>query len=172
MNKPGLLNRRDILFLILLVVVFVSINFYFPKESAQVYGTTLDYFMEMLLILPPVFILMGLFQAWVSRGFIEKHLGAESGIKGMLLSLVFGTLPTGPLYVAFPIALALRQKGARVLNITIFLGAWAASKLPQVIVEIKFLGLEFTLFLQLLTVLSVFMIGMLMELIMKKDTAF
>ena len=169
MKQSAVWKRRDIQLLVLLGLVFISINFIFPHQSGQVYATTLDYFVEMVLILPPVFILMGLFQSWVSRDFIEKHLGTESGFKGMLLSFVLGTLPTGPLYIAFPIALALRQKGARILNITVFLGSWAATKLPQVMVEIKFLGIEFTLVLQLLTITSVFIIGLLMEKIMGKE---
>lgn len=164
------LKRRDIQILILMVLIFISINFLFPQHSGRVYMTTLDYFIEMLMILPAVFILMGLFQAWVSRDFIQKHLGAESGMKGMFISFLFGTLPTGPLYVAFPIAAGLLQKGARITNITVFLGAWAATKLPQIMVEIKFLGVAFTLVLQALTIISVFSIGLLMERIMKNET--
>lgn len=169
MEQSTFWKRRDIQLLVLLGIVFISINFIFPHQSGKVYTTTLDYFVEMALILPPVLILMGLFQTWVSREFIERHMGSESGGKGMLLSFVFGTLPTGPLYIAFPIALALWQKGARVLNISIFLGAWAATKLPQVMVEIKFLGIEFTLLLQVLTIASIFTIGILMEQIVKDE---
>ena len=163
------LKRKDIQILILMIAVFVAIHYLFPEDSNRVYMTTLDYFIEMIVILPPVFILMGLFQAWVSKDFIQKHLGKESGIKGMFISFLFGTLPTGPLYVAFPIASGLLKKGARITNITVFLGAWAATKLPQVMVEIKFLGISFTLLLQVLTIISVFCIGFLMEKIMKNN---
>ncbi len=161
-------SKSEILSLIAMGVIFVLINYLWPVQATRVYSTSLDYILEMALILPPVFLLMGLFEVWVDKSFIEKYLGEGSGIKGILLSYLFGTLPTGPLYIAFPIAAALRQKGARIMNVTIFLGTWGATKLPQIMVEIKFLGIEFTLILQLLTVISVFMIGLIMELVFSR----
>ncbi len=159
-------SRTEILLLSLIGIVFININYFFPAQADRTYATSLDYLLEMALILPPVLILMGLFEVWVHKEFIERHLGIGSGIKGIFLAFFFGTLPTGPLYVAFPIASALLKKGARIMNVTIFLGAWAATKLPQVMVEIKFLGIEFTLLLQMLTVISVISIGLIMEYVM------
>jgi uncharacterized membrane protein YraQ (UPF0718 family) len=65
--------------------------------------------------------------------------------------------------MAFPLAGSLLQKGARVSNIVIFLGAWAAIKLPQLIVETEFLGIQFTALRFLLTLTAVIIIGHLME---------
>ena len=163
-------NRNEIISLSLMAAAFVLIHFIFPDTAGRVYTTSLDYLTEMALILIPVFILMGLFEVWVDKEFIEKHLGEKSGIKGMLLCFLFGSLPTGPLYIAFPIAGTLLNKGARIMNITLFLGAWSSTKLPQVLVEFKFLGVEFTLVLQVLTIASVFIIGFLVEKLMYKKT--
>jgi len=168
-NQIGPYSRNEVIPLILLAAIFLAINFLLPEQAVRVYETSLDYVVEMALILPPVFILMGLFEVWVDKSFIEKHLGTGSGAKGVLLSYLFGTLPTGPLYIAFPIAAALLKKGARIINITIFLGTWGATKLPQVLVEFKFLGVEFTLVLQALTVISVFLIGLIMEYLLSSQ---
>ncbi|NSW90572.1 MAG: hypothetical protein HPY74_07820 [Firmicutes bacterium] len=53
-----------------------------------------------------------------------------------MATIALGTLPTGPLYVAFPMVGSLLRKGARISNMVIFLGSWAALKIPQLMVEI------------------------------------
>jgi uncharacterized membrane protein YraQ (UPF0718 family) len=66
-------------------------------------------------------VIMGLFSLFVSKELVVKYLGKTSGIKGILLAIFFGALPNGPLYIAFPLAVALRSKGASISNIVIFL---------------------------------------------------
>ena len=96
-----------------------------------------------------------------------KYIGEASGMKGILLSLTLGALPTGPLYIAFPMAAALIRKGAKISNIVIFLSAWACIKIPQEIVELQFLGLHFMLSRLILTIAFVIIMGLLIEMIMK-----
>jgi uncharacterized membrane protein YraQ (UPF0718 family) len=146
-----------------MVLVFVLINFLVPAQAVAVYSISLSYLQEMAFIIPPVFILMGLFEVWVPKTFIQKYMGHSAGIRGLALAFVFGTIPTGPLYIAFPLAAALLRKGARLMNVVIFLGIWAAAKLPQLMVEIKFLGPAFTALRLVLTVGSAICIGFLVE---------
>jgi len=116
-----------------------------------------------MIILPGVMILMGLFSVWVSKQTVVNYLGRGSGLKGIGLSILFGTLPTGPLYIAFPIALSLFKKGARVMNVVVFLSAWACIKLPQEMVEIQFMGLKFAGIRIALTIPLVALMGWIME---------
>jgi uncharacterized membrane protein YraQ (UPF0718 family) len=90
-------------------------------------------------------IAMGLFMIWVNRQTVIKYLGESAGPTGLLLAIALGTLPTGPRYVAFPIALMLLKKGARVANVMAFLCSWAAMSLPAELMEFRFLGWKFTL---------------------------
>jgi uncharacterized membrane protein YraQ (UPF0718 family) len=117
----------------------------------------------MVVILIPVAVLMGLFEVWVPKQLIGKYLGRESGWKGVLLALLFGTAPTGPLYVAFPIAAMLLKKGASPLNVIILLDAWAAIKIPQLLIEARFLGPSFMLVRLALTVPSAILMGWLIQ---------
>jgi len=57
---------------------------------------------EMLTILPCMFILIGLFDVWIPREKIEKHVGRGSGIKGIALMILLAITQVGPLYAAFP----------------------------------------------------------------------
>lgn len=156
-------------FPILIALAFVGLAFWMPDTAARSTKVTWDYFKEMALIMPPVFILMGLMEAWVPKDKIQKWLGSGSGIKGAAISVALGTLPTGPLYVAFPMAASLIRKGASITNIVLFLGSWAALKIPQLMVEIKFLGVSFTLLRFVLTLTALLLIGLLMDKIFKKS---
>ncbi|MFW6197875.1 MAG: permease [Myxococcota bacterium] len=96
-------------------------------------------------IMPAVLVIMGLFAVWVPKEAINRYLGRGSGVRGMMLALVFGTLPTGPLYAAFPLTRGLLDKGASLANVFVFMAAWACIKIPQELVELQFLGWRFTL---------------------------
>ena len=136
---------------------------FWPAQAAPVIRNTWDYLVEMVVILVPVAVLMGLFEVWVPKQLIGKYLGRESGWKGVLLALLFGTAPTGPLYVAFPIAAMLLKKGASPLNVIILLDAWAAIKIPQLLIEARFLGPSFMLVRLALTVPSAILMGWLIQ---------
>ena len=68
-------------------------------------------------------------------------------------------------------ALALGNKGARLANVVIFLGTWAAIKLPMLIIESNFLGLRFALLRLAFTVPCVLAVGYLIERILPAGTA-
>ena len=119
---------------------------------------------EVLLILPSVMVLMGLLDAWVPRHLVEAHLGPDAGMRGAGFAVLLGTAAAGPLYAAFPIAVSLRNKGARLANVVIFLGTWAAIKIPMIFMETSFIGLRFALLRLLFTVPCVLAAGYLMEL--------
>ncbi|MEA3422327.1 MAG: permease [Bacillota bacterium] len=157
-------------FPILIGFVFVALAILAPVTAARSTRVTWDYFKEMALIMPPVFILMGLMEVWVPKDKIKKWLGNGSGIRGGLISLVLGTLPTGPLYVAFPMTATLIRKGASLTNMVIFLGSWAALKIPQLIVETKFLGIPFTGLRFGLTLVALVIMGLIMEAILGRNS--
>lgn len=154
-------------FPILIAFAFVGLAIWSTDIAVRSSQVTFDYLKEMVLIMPPVFILMGLMEIWIPKDKIQKWLGSGSGIKGVALSVVLGTLPTGPLYVAFPMTASLLRKGASITNMVIFLGSWAALKIPQLMVEIKFLGVAFASLRFVLTLTALLLIGTLMKLILR-----
>ncbi len=135
----------------------------FPSKVTTATTTAWDYSLEMVFILPAVMVIMGLFSVFVSKELVVKYLGKTSGVKGILLAVFFGALPTGPLYVAFPLAVALRSKGASISNIVIFLSAWACIKIPQELVELQFLGIKFMAARLILTIIFVALMGIFIE---------
>ncbi len=135
----------------------------FPDRQAAAAATAWEYLREMIAILPAVMILMGLFSVFVSQEQVVRHLGEASGIKGFMVAILLGSLPTGPLYVAFPLAAALLKKGARISNVVIFLSAWACIKIPQEMVELQFLGWQFMTTRLILTIVFVILMAVSVE---------
>ena len=167
-NKQNKTGKKNLIGLALVTLVFLIVLKVFPYKSSAVLSTSLSYFKEMMVILPAVMILMGLFMVWVSKDVVLKYMGKTSGLKGVFVSIFLGALPTGPLYAAFPLALALKNKGASITNIIIFLSAWACIKIPQELVEIQFLGLKFMMARLVLTIIFVTIMGKIIENIIEK----
>lgn len=131
--------------------------------------TTGGYLKEMIEILPAVFVISGLITVWVPRETITKYFGKNSGIKGNLLSMILGSVSAGPIYAAFPIAFSLINKGASILNVVILISTWAVIKVPMLLVESKFLGIDFMAARTILTIPSIFVIGYITSKVVKKE---
>jgi len=140
-------------------VLFAVYSFYFGYRPGI--GIVKDNFWsflkEMILALPAMFILIGLFDVWVSKEKVQKHIGDTSGIKGILLVILLAFMQAGPLYAAFPVAYILWKKGTSSVNIFIYLAASSIAKIPMVTFEIGFLGLKFSL-LRIIISLPVFIV--------------
>ncbi len=139
--------------------IFIAGSFYFHfNPGIEIAKDNFwDFFKEMILVLPVMFILIGLFDVWISKEKVEKHIGESSGIKGIVLVMLLAFLQAGPLYGAFPVAYLLKQKGSSSVNIFIYLSAFTMAKFPLLTFEIGFLGLKFSL-LRLLLSIPVFIV--------------
>jgi uncharacterized membrane protein YraQ (UPF0718 family) len=95
----------------LVFFALIGISYLFDFETGKHIGMNFWMFCkEMLLFLPLMFVLIGLFDVWVPREKIEKHIGEESGLKGTTLVVILAMLQAGPLYGAFPFAYLLWKK--------------------------------------------------------------
>jgi len=138
-----LLKRYRLLLILLLgyaILYFIDLNLFTASTNK-----TTNSLIEMVQILPPIFILLGLLDVWVKRETIVKAMGKGSGIKGILLAFFLGSAAAGPLYAAFPVALTLLRKGSSFKNVLILIGAWSTTKIPLLMFEAASMGLQFTL---------------------------
>ena len=155
--------KKTIKTLIFWGIILLAFRYFFPDHFPAAISMSSRYLKEMIYIFPAVLVIMGLADRWVPTSLVEKYLGHNSSIKGKVLAVFLGTLPTGPMYVAFPIAAELLRKKASLSNVIIFLGVWASLKVPQLGVEIQFVGLKFSILRFIFTLISIFIIGILME---------
>jgi len=144
-------------------LILLGFRYFFPDRFSAAISMSSRYLKEMILVFPAVLVIMGLADRWVPTSMVEKYLGHNSSFQGKFLAVFLGTLPTGPMYVAFPIAAELLRKKASLSNVIIFLGVWASLKVPQLGVEIQFVGLKFSILRFIFTLISIFIIGILME---------
>lgn len=90
------------------------------------------------------FIVAGMVQVLLPRELLSKWVGAESGLRGILIGTVAGGFSPGGPYVSLPIVAGLLRSGASVGTMVAFLtgwSLWAVSRLPM---EIGILGWRFT----------------------------
>ena len=149
----------------LLFAMFVAASWFMRFPTGMEIGRNFRmFFMEMIIFLPLMFILIGLFDVWVHREKITRHVGPGSGSRGIFWVILLAMLQAGPLYAAFPVAALLWKKGCSVRNIFVYLGAFSTLKIPMLAFEIGFLGLKFSL-LRALFSLPIFIgIGYLLAL--------
>lgn len=114
-----------------------------PSAARSAVGTIGYGLREMLLVIPPVFLLLGLLDVWVPREAMMRFMGQGSGLRGGALAFLLGSAAAGPLYAAFPIASVLMKKGASLVNVFIFIGAWSTTKIPMFLFEYGALGARF-----------------------------
>lgn len=126
-------------------------------------------FEEMLFVIPPVFVLLGLLDIWVPREIMIKYMGENSGIKGVFLSMILGSAAAGPLYGAFPVAAVFMKKGVKFTNILIFIGAWSTTKIPMFLFEMSALGAEFAVTRLLIDIPGIIIIAYILKLFISKE---
>lgn len=124
---------------------------------------------EMVMVIPPIFVLLGLLDIWVPRETMVKYMGEGSGLKGILLSIFIGSAAAGPLYGAFPVAAVFMKKGVKFSNILIFIGAWSTTKIPMFLFEVTALGIKFAVTRLLIDIPGIIVIAVILAKIVSKD---
>jgi uncharacterized membrane protein YraQ (UPF0718 family) len=149
---------------IIAVSILTLVSFEIGSKAFSVAGYS---FKEMALVIPPVFVLLGLLDVWIPRETMMKYMGEGSGIKGVVLSILLGSAAAGPLYGAFPIAAVFMKKGVKFTNILIFIGAWSTTKIPMFLFEMSALGSKFAITRLFIDIPGIIIIAYLLSLVIK-----
>lgn len=144
---------------LLLVIINIVIGFALPDIGLKSVSISKQNFMEMISVIPPIFILLGLLDVWVDRATMMKYTGKGSGLTGVLIAFLLGSAAAGPLYAAFPIAGVMLKKGSSLFNVFIFIGAWSTTKIPMLTFEAASLGSTFTLTRLALSIIGIVIIA-------------
>ncbi len=120
---------------------------YFKGQGQELSGlkSGLAMTIEILPLLILAFIVAGMVQVLLPQDLISKWVGAESGMRGILIGTVAGGFTPGGPYVSLPIVAGLLRAGANTGTMVAFVtgwSLWAVSRLPM---EIGILGWKFTL---------------------------
>lgn len=162
------LVKRYIFFITALLIT-IMITVFNDDIGLQSFNIAFSSFKQMISVVPPIMIILGLIDVWIPREAMMKYMGDDSGIKGISLAILIGSIAAGPMYAAFPFTKVLLKKGVRFSNIIIFMNAWCVTKISTLMFEISSLGYKFTLARLLIDIPGVIIMGYLVHALMPKD---
>lgn len=161
-----IINRYKIFLILSIILTFLSL--FNRNLGINVFNNAKDNFLQMLSVLPPIMLILGLIDEWISRESMMKYMGEGSNILGIILSILMAAFAAGPMYAAFPFAAVLINKGVKFSNIIIFMNSWCVIKISTLLFEISSLGLKFTLYRLIIDFIGVITMGYLVDYIVNK----
>lgn len=101
--------------------------------------------LQVLPLLVFAFIVAGALPLLIPRETIAQWIGAESGMRGILIgTVVGGVMPGGP-FVSLPLAAGFLRIGAGIGTMVAFVTGWSLLALSRLPLEIGIMGWKFTL---------------------------
>lgn len=154
-------SYKYVLILIIIIALMCIIQ---PSEGYAAMVITKKNLLEMVYVIPPIFILLGLLDVWVPKETMMKYMGKNSHVKGIVLAFMLGSCAAGPLYVSFPIAVTLLKKRASFFNVFVFIGAWSTTKVPMFLFETSSMGWKFSILRLILSVIGILIIAKALDI--------
>jgi uncharacterized membrane protein YraQ (UPF0718 family) len=130
----------------ILVVILLTMGYY-KGEGQHISGLKSGLVMTLQLMPLLVFALVtaSMVQELLSHETVAKWVGAESGIRGILIgSFAGGLCPGGP-FVSLPVAAGLLRSGASTGTMVAFITGWSLWAVNRLPMEVGILGWRFTL---------------------------
>ena len=107
------------------------------KKSWKAFENILPQFLSILIII-------GIALALLSPEAISKLIGQKSGLIGIIISAIIGSITLIPGFVAFPLSAALLESGAGLTQITAFISTLMMVGIVTIPVEINYFGKKAT----------------------------
>jgi uncharacterized membrane protein YraQ (UPF0718 family) len=133
-------------FLYGVVIVFLTISF--VKDKNKTKKALIKAWKSFENILPQfltVLIIIAVFLTIFDSKTISKILGEESGVIGLIISAVIGSITLIPGFIAFPLAASLLKAGAGYPQITMLLTTLMMVGIVTVPIEIQYFGKQTTI---------------------------
>ncbi len=153
-------------FEIVVGLLYVIALFFSPSKTLLSFEKGIWLLVDML----PIFVCVVLFSSFLaiflSPKTIQRIMGKETGVKGVIAGALIGTIIVGPLWVLFPLYKTLLNKGARLAIVAAMIGAFAI-KTPWIPYAAGFLGWPFVLISLVLIIVYAVAEGYLLEKLLK-----
>ncbi len=125
----------------IVVGILLVVSFYKDKQKTKkAIKIGFNSFKKLLPSLIPMMIAIGLILSILSPNTISSILGEKSGVFGVLLGLIMGSVAFMPSFVAFPLGANLLANGAGYPQIAGFLSSLMAVGLVSLNLEMKYFG--------------------------------
>ncbi len=130
-----------------LIAVILSIIAFYRGQGEHIAGfkSAMDITIQMIPMLIFAIIIAGMLQALLPHDAVEKWIGGESGMRGILIGTVAGAVMPGGPYVSLPIAAGMLRAGAGMGTMVAFITGWSLWAIARLPLEVGVLGWKFTL---------------------------
>jgi|GEM_PF-5122110 len=160
------------LFLMISIIATIGIVIFDPTRGFKI----IEYFLSSIIETGPILVLMfvflGFFQVWMQSNKAQEVIENNKGIKGILYAYLLGSMICGPIYPGFSLSKMLLEKGTSISIIIILLSVWATTKIALLPLEIKLLGLNFTIVRWSVTLVAIYLLSIICEAIIKRLTTY
>lgn len=154
-------------FLFIVIFLYCFLALFNAKNVIEASISNLSLIYSLLPIFGLIILITALLHYYVKPKQIVKHIGKESGVKGIFYALISGVLSHGPLYMWYGVLNDMRKAGAKESLLITFFYARAV-KLPILVFMIDIFGLAFTIILSLYTLLASVAQGYLYDYLNKR----
>lgn len=134
--------------LIMAAIAFILLGIGYSKgASLHLIGLKSAWRMtyQVLPLLIFAFIIAGMIQVLLPQNLLDRWVGAESGLRGIMIGTVAGGLTPGGPYVALPVIAGFLKSGAGVGTMVAYLTSWSLWAIARLPMEFGILGWRFTL---------------------------
>jgi len=123
-------------------------------------------FFRILPLVLVIIIIVGLFMAFIPPSEIMKFIGDQAGWTGILAIAALGAVLHIPALISYPLAAALLQSGAAIASVAAFITTLTMVGVITLHLEIKELGLRFTLLRNGLSFVIAVIIALIMGIVL------
>ena len=135
-------------------------------KTRRAFMVARNVFIKMMPVLLIIVGLVGLLLGFIPPETIEQYLGDEAGLGGTISAAIIGSLVFIPNLVAVPLAGSLLRSGAAIMTMATFITTLTMVGTVTAPLEIKELGLRYTLLRNLLGFLFAILVGIGVGLIL------
>ncbi len=148
------------------LVTLVAIYWKSPAAAGRGLSATGSLILEILPRMLAAFTLAGLIQAIVPQELIVQWMGHGSGMRGILIGMMLGSVTPGGPMTHFPIIASLFKVGVGIGPLISYLTAWSLFGMQRIIMwEIPFLGPKVVLVRVAVSCFFPFLAGWLCEIL-------
>lgn len=89
-------------------------------------------------------LMAGLFEQTFDARWLHRLFGAHSGLRGIILAALLGSLGTGTRWGVYPLAALMLSARASPASVMAFTTSWMLISIPRTAAEFPFFGVRFT----------------------------
>lgn len=153
--------------LLSLTFIFLVISFFSDrKKTVSGIKKGLKMFLGLLPTILNVLILVSIFLYLIPKETLIKLLGKDSGMLGVMIAAVLGSVSLIPGFIAYPLAAILLRSGVAYSVVAVFITTLMMVGILTLPLETKYFGMKVSLIRNTLSFLGAIIIGLLIGVFM------